>query len=382
MHTRHRQVLQKCLKRIKHFPIVALQGARQTGKSYFAREILQKNLAHSKYLTFDHQSILTNATERPHTFLEGFSDSRPLMIDEAQKVPTIFDAVKYEVDQNRLSGRFILLGSTEFSRLTKVRESLTGRMGGVRIYPMNLTETLEHHLKLKPTKKQLLTYLDRGGMPAIFSVNDESARIALFEDWVNLTCTRDILQFKTLKLDPEITYRVLLECARQSEPSKNVISRVLKLDHRRTETHLKALCELFVLQKLSAHQASRGKPIYLILDCGIASYLGASFERRLEILMMNERLCKNSYFNVKQKNFSFYKSARRNYIHWIEEDLNSAIIAIQILSQERIKKIDVELMRAFLTKNPTARGHILAPIPETMRINNIIVRPWEDILSL
>ncbi len=378
IHSRNRLALTILAKRLRYFPVVAIQGARQTGKSFLARELLRKLFKSSKYLSFDQQTTLTYAKEQPHSFLKEYSVFSPIIIDEAQKVPHIFDAIKYEVDTQNRPGRFLLLGSTEFSHLTKIRESLTGRLGRIRLYPMNIKETLGHHLKkLVPTRKQLIQYLASGGMPAIFSISDSQAKTALFEDWVQLTCTRDLLQLKALKLDPDLTYQILVQCAKQDWPDSPSIARALRENSRRVQTHLKGLCELFVLHCLNAYPSSKGKPLYLLLDPGVANYLGATVLRRLHITLLNERLCKNTYSNEKKKSFYYYRSTSKNLIHLIEESLDNNHNAFQLVDFERIKKTDVELMRSFLSRNPATKGCVYAPIFESIKINTVLVQPWE-----
>ena len=181
--------LPKIHKKLKFFPVVAIQGARQPGKSFLARHLLKEILPESKYLTFDQQTWKAEAQRAPHTFLTDHSGSGLLIIDEAQKVPAIFDAVKFEVDQNRIPGKFLLLGSTEFSKLAQIRESLTGRMGRVRLFPLILAETLSpESLSRSIERKQVLQYLHLGGMPGFFSVRDLEERSALIQDWIDLTC--------------------------------------------------------------------------------------------------------------------------------------------------------------------------------------------------
>lgn len=381
-HLRQRQVFQKLLKRLKYFRVVAIQGARQTGKSILAREILAQKIAHTRYFTFDLASVATHAKERPQTFLEENSDAKTLIIDEAQKVPGIFDAIKFVVDLDRRPGQFVVLGSTEFSHLTQIRESLTGRMGRVRIFPFNLAESLGHHLTGQPTRQQVLGYLKAGGMPGIFSVREDDAREGLIEDWINLTCRRDIHQIKGIRLDSDLAYQILQQCARLPQPSRPNISRALSTDGRKIETHLKVLCALFVLQKIPPHRSGKGKPIYHLLDPAIAGFLGASFERKLQILVMNERLCKNAYSDQKQKQPFFYRSTGKNLIHWAEESPEGKVIAIQCVAHERIRKVDAFLMKSFLDKNPGAKGYVLAPIAHPMKVEGVSFRPLEEVSKI
>ncbi len=381
-HARNRFALPRIQKKLKFFPVVAIQGARQTGKSFLARHLLKQILPDSKYLTFDQQTWKAEAQRAPHTFLTDHSGSGLLIIDEAQKVPDIFDAVKFDVDQNRIPGKFLLLGSTEFSKLAQIRESLTGRMGRVRLFPLTLAETLPAEPLAKSfERKQILQYLHSGGMPGFFSVRDQEERSALIQDWLDLTCLRDIQQFKTLNLDGELADSILKLTAVLEEPSRAAIARATRVDPRRIGTHLEALTELFVLQKLNPHPSGTGKPIYLPLDVGIAEYLGASMIRRLHIWLMNERMAKNAYFDQKRKSFYYYRSTGKRMIHLVEGSVDQATQAFQVIDHEGIRKTDAELMIAFLNKNPKAAGAVFAPIPEEQKIKSCIFMPWENIPS-
>src|SRR3989338_3377810 len=160
-HLRNRHVLKLIEKRLKFSPVIALQGARQTGKSVLVRDILAKGLKTAKYISFDSRTAADFAEHRPDSFLSNYSDSHPLIIDEAQKAPAIFDAVKLSVDEDRRPGRYLLLGSTEFSHLTKIRESLTGRLSRIRLYPLTLGET--HNLPMRNFQMSHL-FLDKPRM--------------------------------------------------------------------------------------------------------------------------------------------------------------------------------------------------------------------------
>ena len=186
-----------------------------------------------------------------------------------------------------------------------------------------------------------------------------------------------MLQFKTLKLDPDLSFAVFRQTALLEEPTKARIAAVLKRDPRRIDVHLRALCELFALQKLDPHPSGTGKPIYLPLDVGIAGYLGASEIRRLHIFIMNERLAASSYSGEKRKLFYYYRSSGKKMIHLLEEGMNGGLRAFQAFESERIRKTDAELMRAFVAKNPGARGEVVAPVKERLRVQGVVFQPWE-----
>jgi predicted AAA+ superfamily ATPase len=334
------------------------------------------------YLTFDSLALRQSASASPESFLIEYDQARPLILDEAQKSPEIFDAIKKTVDENKIPGRFLLLGSTEFSRQTLIRESLTGRMSRVRVYPFDLAETIGLETKKIPDssglRKSLLKYTEHGGLPGICFSRDPKQREQLLEDWLGLICYRDLQQFKTLKLDGEIAYQIMKQLAIQPEPTLAAIASSLRLDSRRVGTHLKALEELFVVTRLLPHASGTGKPIFMLFDAGLAFHLGASLERRLHIWLMNEQISYESYFGSKKAFFYYYRSSGKKMIHLIRESVDGLLTAFQIINFEKLQFSDSELMSAFLKKNPgKAKGHILGPSPTNTKIKNVAFIPWE-----
>lgn len=381
-HRRPRVALELLLKRLRFTPIVAIQGARQTGKSYLARELLPRTLTDASYVTLDDQSQRDLAQDSPQTFLARLHESQPAIIDEAQKAPALFDAIKLAVDQERRPGRFLLLGSTEFSLLQNIRESLTGRMGKIRLFPLTFREL--HGLSGKPkeiSRSQTLKYLATGGMPGIAFVRDEQARTEFFQDWIDLTCQRDIHQFKRLKLDTQLAYGLLRNASVLEEPTAAALSRATRANPKKVATHLKALTELFCLIRLDPHPAGTGKTIYLPLDPGIAGHLGAPLLKQLQIALTNERMAKNVYDGGKRHSFYYYRSTGKRLVHLIEEHLDGKTFAFQLMDRESVKKPDLELLKALKKKIPRAKLNLLAPVRDGWAFDSIDVEPWESIFA-
>ncbi len=381
-HDRPRTALALLLKRLQFTPVVAVQGARQTGKSYLARDILAKQTSRSSYVTLDNKSKQELAQESPQTFLASLQGSHPAIIDEAQKSPALFDAIKLVVDANRRPGSFLLLGSTEFSLLQNIRESLTGRMGKIRLYPMTFWEAQGlPRGKKEATRAQTLKYLDSGGMPGIAFVRDLHVRSDFFQDWIDLTCQRDIHQFKRLKLDTQLAYGLIRHSATLEEPTAAALTKATRANPKKVNTHLKALCELFVLTRLDPHPSGTGKPIYLPLDSGVATHLGAPLIKRLQITLMNERMAKNGYAGGKRHTFYYYRSAGKRLAHLVEEELGGKTRVFQLFDREAVKKPDLELLKAFRKKNADSEAYLLAPVLDAWKYEGIRVEPWEWIFS-
>ncbi|MCM0606464.1 MAG: ATP-binding protein [Xanthomonadaceae bacterium] len=380
-HKRPRTVHDLIKKKLKFNRVLALQGARQTGKSFLAREILSKELQKSFYVSLDSKSEREFAERSPQTFLTKLSEHCPVMIDEAQKAPSIFDEIKLQVDVNTAPGQYILLGSTEFSREVLVKESLTGRLGRIRIFPMSFREALgtKH---AKPSRTAFLKHLDHGGMPGITFVRDATERKSLVQDWLNTLCFRDLLQFKKLKLDGELALEIFEQVSVLENPTLAAISKATHTSARRVESHLKALEQLFAIYRLHAHSSMRSsKPIFLPLDSSIVTYFSGSFSRKAQVSLLNERLCLSHYSGDPHAKFFYYHSRSKRMIHLLEEQKNKKI-AFQILEYEDFSGVDLELMRVFLAQHEGYQGTVFAPITRQEKIHSIKLKPWEALLVL
>lgn len=119
----------------KQFPVVAITGPRQSGKSTLA----QYAFPDKKYVSFDDKNMRELARSNPGDFLKAFPDGA--IIDEAQKVPEIFDAVKLVIDKEVYTpGKYILTGSSQFRLKQNITDSLAGRVGLVKLLPFSIQE--------------------------------------------------------------------------------------------------------------------------------------------------------------------------------------------------------------------------------------------------
>jgi len=115
-------------------PVVAIHGPRQCGKTTLARELAPD----FPYVTLDDPLSLESAIRTPASFLAAHPDH--VVIDEIQRAPNLFRAIKAEVDRDRRPGRFLLTGSANVMLLPKMSDSLAGRMEAVPLYPLAQAE--------------------------------------------------------------------------------------------------------------------------------------------------------------------------------------------------------------------------------------------------
>lgn len=393
-HNRKRHILSLFLKKLRFARVISIQGARQTGKSFFARHLVSQNLPHAIYRSLDQATDRRFANTNPDTFLKRFDGAMPLIIDEAQKAPDLFDAVKLAVDEDPKPGRFVLLGSTEFSREAKVRESLTGRLSKIRIYPLNLAESLEYapnpskKLSLlldspRVTRREFLHFVENGGFPGIFSVRDKKERETLLQDWLSLISQRDILQFSAAKPDPDLTHDILSNLGRCDPPDQTKIAKTLKVDPRKILKHLKLISQLFAIHGLSPHPLGSGKIRYFFCDPGIAALQQASFHTCLTTALILEQLSQHSYRGDSVK-MSYYRSTRGGVIDLVLESTQMTI-AIKVMETETLDLREFEILSAFkkkvLAQNPETKVSLIAwgPYARTEKLGDITLHPWESI---
>src|SRR4051794_32166860 len=117
-------------------PVVAINGARQVGKSTLVTELLGRPRPVS-VLTLDDTTQREAALVDPHAFVRR---NGLLVIDEVQRVPDLLPAIKAEVDRDRRPGRFLLTGSTRLLSTPEMSASLAGRVEIVDLWPLSQGE--------------------------------------------------------------------------------------------------------------------------------------------------------------------------------------------------------------------------------------------------
>jgi len=116
------------------FPVLAITGPRQSGKTTLARA----QFADKPYVSLEDPSERAFAQEDPRGFLARFTQGA--VFDEAQRWPDLFSYLQGMVDAERQPGRFILTGSQQFGLLAGVTQSLAGRVGMTRLLPLAANE--------------------------------------------------------------------------------------------------------------------------------------------------------------------------------------------------------------------------------------------------
>lgn len=397
-HLRERHAFPLLLSKLKKSPAIFVQGVRQCGKSTLIRDLLAPKIQSVKYISLDQKNWRDNANTNPDSLLETYKNNL-LAIDEAQKAPPLFDAIKFSIDNHRIPGKFILLGSSEFSKLNLIRESLTGRAMSIRLFPFNLAESLKisansiKHFsllndnvtteKFRVKRNEFLRYLERGGLPGIFAMRSDQDRIDAINSWLQLTIERDALLFPKLKIDPDVLWNLVNLIAKESEPEAKIFSTKLRKDYRIIDRHLNVLKALFVIHELPSNENGSGASRYFLCDVAIATLLGADQHRQLQTWILNEYLSQYSYRNIfNDYQFSYYRSSKGKIVDLVitSRKADRTACAIKLYTFEDINLRDIEILEALKRKSSVKTElHAFYPGINSMKLKNVSIHPWESI---
>ncbi|MEO7164219.1 MAG: AAA family ATPase, partial [Bdellovibrionia bacterium] len=216
-HLRNRHSIPILKKLGALWPVVGVLGPRQTGKTTLVHSLL--GILNS--VSLDELESREEAIRSPSTFLA--KKGVPLVLDEVQKAPALFDEIKLRVDRKRIPGNYFLTGSSSFSSKLGIRESLTGRMGLLELLPMTVAEL--HEQPFRPLSKisspgselqtprfdssLIIQSAQKGGMPVPSFFRDSEQRDFYWRSWLETSMLRDLSRFFTRRYDPDFAFNIL-----------------------------------------------------------------------------------------------------------------------------------------------------------------------------
>jgi predicted AAA+ superfamily ATPase len=248
------------------FPVVAITGPRQSGKTTLARAVF----ADKPYVSLEDPIERTFAMEDPHGFLARFKNGA--VFDEAQRWPDLFSYLQGMVDDQRAPGRFVVTGSQQFGLLAGVTQSLAGRVGLTRLLPLAFDEMPAASRQLSIDSMLLL-----GGYPLLHS------QPILASDWfasyVATYIERDVRQVLNIQ-DMGVFQRFLRLCAGRSGQLLNLsaLAGEAGISHSTARAWLSVLESSDLVFLLPPYHRNFGKrlvktPKLYFLDAGLACWL-------------------------------------------------------------------------------------------------------------
>ena len=169
---------------LNNFPVTAILGPRQCGKSTLARHVISELNTEAIYLDLERPSDLQKL-EDAEWFL-SHQKGKLVCLDEIQREPELFSVLRSIVDENGGNGQFLILGSASRDLIKQSSESLAGRI----IYK-KLTPFLWDEVHPETT---LENYMIKGGFPRSI-LADDTVSMQWRESFISTFLERDLLQF-------------------------------------------------------------------------------------------------------------------------------------------------------------------------------------------
>lgn len=206
-------------RRSQNSKAILLTGPRQVGKSTLYKHLF----SNVNQVTFDDDLLLAQAEEDMNLFL--LNNPCPLMIDEVQKCPSIFNKLKIILDNTDKYGNFYLTGSQKLQLMEGVSESLAGRVSVVELEGLSLREIKgisfnrhfipmeayirEREKSLKEYRQGLWETIHRGSYPELYA-NPEREWVDFYQSYVKTYLERDVN--KLIKTKNHLTFVKFLTC--------------------------------------------------------------------------------------------------------------------------------------------------------------------------
>lgn len=345
-----RELERKFIRMSGFFKAVLVTGARQVGKTTMLKHLAEGS--GRTYVSLDDLTVRELAQRDPKLFFQTYKP--PILLDEVQKAPELFEQIKVLCDASEETGLFWLTGSQQYRMMRRVRETLAGRVGILELYSLSQREkagvvfdddldfSLEH-LRARQQRlpkndvKAVFRHIWEGGMPQVVGV-DEELRNEYFSSYVSTYLMRDVAEeggitdavrfLRFLKCCAALTgelvnYATLAEAADISEPTAK---EWLKL--------LQGLGVVYLLQPYANNELKRlvKTPKLYFCDTGLCAYLsmwltadtleaGAASGHFYENYVVME-LVKNYAYARKKANLTFYRDSNAKEVDVFVEENN------------------------------------------------------------
>ena len=299
-------------KAAKYFPVITITGPRQSGKTTLIKHLFN-DLA---YYSLENIDVRNFAQNDPVAFLN--QDAQGMVLDEVQSVPELLSYIQGIVDDDS-SKRFVLSGSSQFSMLKSISQSLAGRTAIFELLPLS-------YMEIKATENKTLDELLFDGFyPAIYA--EKNIASYLYPNYVKTYLERDVRDL--LQVKDMMQFQTFLRlCAGRTGNLFNAseLSNEVGISVNTVKAWLSVLQTSYIITLLHPYFENTTKrltktPKIYFTDTGLACYLlGIESPQQLardrkrgdlfETFIISEAL-KRRYNAGKESNLFFYRDSNQ-----------------------------------------------------------------------
>lgn len=365
------------------FPVIAITGPRQSGKTTLARATFPDK----PYLTLEDPDVRAIAESDPRRLLAGYPGGA--ILDEVQRAPHLFSYLQTHVDANLRPGMFVLTGSQQFGLLAGISQSLAGRVGMVQLLPLGIGELADASLVPGTLDEMLFT----GGYPALHDRN------LLPGDWfagyVATYVERDVRQLINVR-DLSAFQRFLRMCAARTGQLLNLSSLAADcgITHNTAAAWISVLEASYIIHLLRPHHRNFNKrlvksPKLYFCDAGLAAWLlgihkpedmafHAQRGNLFETLMVTEFL-KQRWNDGRPSNLYFWRDSRGLEVDLLLEE-GERLMPLEIKSGTTVAADFTDNLKkwARLSGNPEQASWLIYGGDQRFDSGTTRILPWRQ----
>jgi predicted AAA+ superfamily ATPase len=364
---------QRLERALEDSPVVLIHGPRQSGKTTFARTVGGR-LGYA-YYSFDDQVLAGAAEADPIGFVDGLPERA--ILDEVQRVPGVFPALKMAVDRRRIPGRFLLTGSTNVLLVPRLSESLAGRMEILRLHPLSQCElagsescfldllftTAFKTRKAARLGNALAERIAAGGYPAALLRKDARRRAIWYRDYVEALAQRDLrdlARIRSLDAIPRLLELAAAQTARLINTSE--LSSPFQLSRPTVREYVTLLERVFLVEELPPWHVNRASrliktPKLHLGDTGLACALvgrdaaallkdKSAFGFLLETFVFQE-LRRQASWNEDDIRFYHFRDRDAAEVDIVMERRGHELVGVEVKASATVVSADFRGLRKF-----------------------------------
>lgn len=409
-----RHLLKVMLQRIKQEQVIVLTGARQTGKTTLAQSQLPEAASlQSDYLSFDDPDERFRFQKSATAILESLK-SPLIILDEVQKIPALFDPLKWVVDRQKhqkssAQKKFILTGSSQLLLMKNIRETMAGRAALLNLHPFSLSEVAEnvnapfismiwnaggiaskneklfHTLPVDKIRRTILLRDEHrvwGGYPPVWQKSEAADKINWLRDYRRTYLERDVADVGQVSNMDNFALAQKLLCTRTAGIlSISEVARDLALAVNTVKRYLSLLAMTFQCFIVPPYYENVGKrliksPKIYFPDPGLNKAIlgdlsisdGAAYES-----WVFAELLKWKQLEAVEPELYFYRTSSGLEIDFLIAG-QGKILPIEVKSGNRVTAVDGGSLAQFIKEHPqkTNMGLIVYPGREFRQIRENI----------
>lgn len=346
---------------LKVSPCVLLSGARQVGKSTLCISLNQA------YRVFD------NLSEREAASVDAVGYiallPKPITLDEIQKVPTVLEGIKIDIDKERINGNFLLTGSANVLDMKQAKDTLAGRIIEISMWPLsqkelnnkandNIIDTL-FKLGIEGVKTDTLSYINilqaiiDGGYPEIQKIDSIMGKSLWYNSYISTYVERDIRDVGELRdISAFIRFFNIIAPRSCGLVNKSDLASDSNLTEVTVNNYLSMLEMIYQITLLPAYSSNISKRFIkssklFMTDSGVYCHLlgiqsvdeliNSNYKGDVIETFVFTELVKHLSYSVINAKMYHYRTNDKKEIDFIIERGNT-LLAIEVKSSQSIKK--------------------------------------------